>query len=135
MSIENLWNFIQISESEMAMPNSILFYVHSVFLPMFFYIRLKQVMNIFAKISWTYLKHRFLKNIALVFPSYMLFFCRKNEETSFLLLLQRMYYFHLYLQDTLKEFLQKKESGELLYQKRTKLEKTIFKKVRIKNFI
>lgn len=32
-------------------------------------------------------------------------------------------------EDTLKEFLQKKEQGELLYQKRTKLEQTIFKKI------
>ena len=35
-----------------------------------------------------------------------------------------------YFQDTLKDFLQKRENGELLYQKRTKLEQTIFKKVR-----
>lgn len=32
-------------------------------------------------------------------------------------------------EDTLKDFLQKRERGELLYQKRTKLEQTIFKKV------
>lgn len=32
-------------------------------------------------------------------------------------------------EDTLKDFLQKRENGELLYQKRTKLEQTIFKKI------
>lgn len=32
-------------------------------------------------------------------------------------------------EDTLKDFLQRRESGQLLYQKRTKLESTIFKKV------
>ncbi|KAL4227696.1 hypothetical protein ACF0H5_013131 [Mactra antiquata] len=32
-------------------------------------------------------------------------------------------------EDTLKEFLQKRENGELLYQKRTKLETTIFKQI------
>lgn len=32
-------------------------------------------------------------------------------------------------EDTLKEFLQRKEAGDLLYQKRTKLEQTIFKKI------
>jgi len=32
-------------------------------------------------------------------------------------------------EDCLKDFLQKRESGDLLYQKRTKLEQTIFKKV------
>lgn len=33
------------------------------------------------------------------------------------------------LQDTLKDFLEKREHGQLMYQKRTKLEQTIFKKV------
>ncbi|KAK3096717.1 hypothetical protein FSP39_002636 [Pinctada imbricata] len=32
-------------------------------------------------------------------------------------------------EDTLKDFLEKKEKGELLHQKRTKLEQTIFKKI------
>lgn len=32
-------------------------------------------------------------------------------------------------QDTLKDFLEKREHGQLMYQKRTKLEQTIFKKV------
>lgn len=35
----------------------------------------------------------------------------------------------LTLQDTLKDFLEKREQGQLMYQKRTKLEQTIFKKV------
>lgn len=35
----------------------------------------------------------------------------------------------LTLQDTLKDFLEKREHGQLMYQKRTKLEQTIFKKV------
>lgn len=34
-------------------------------------------------------------------------------------------------EDTLKDFLQKRESGELLYQKRSKLDQTIFKKVEL----
>lgn len=33
------------------------------------------------------------------------------------------------LQDTLKDFLEKREHGQLMYQKRTQLEQTIFKKV------
>lgn len=39
------------------------------------------------------------------------------------------YFFLTLHQDTLKDFLEKREHGQLMYQKRTKLEQTIFKKV------
>lgn len=40
-----------------------------------------------------------------------------------------VFIFFYLLQDTLKDFLEKREHGQLMYQKRTQLEQTIFKKV------
>lgn len=56
---------------------------------------------------------------------------------SFDLIQMKWYVTYVYLitffltlhQDTLKDFLEKREHGQLMYQKRTKLEQTIFKKV------
>ena len=37
--------------------------------------------------------------------------------------------FIVFLQDTLKDFLEKRENGELLYQKRSKLQQALFDRV------
>ena len=46
-----------------------------------------------------------------------------------MLINKQINYLYIYTQDTLKDFLEKREHGQLLYQKRTTLEQTIFKQV------